>query len=364
MHIPGETDDQIGVWIPSKRTFLCADDIYRAFPNLYAIRGTPHRDLMQWAYSIDKMRALRPKFLVPSHTFSVSGEDEIYNLLTTYRDAIQLVHDQTVRFMNRGFSPDEIVRKVRLPAALAEHPYLQELYGTVEWSVKGTYAGYIGWFNGDPVQLSPVTPKERAQKLVELAGGVGPMANMAEHAMDQGDAKWALELASHIFLLNPDHERAKAIRLRALKSLATEQTSANGRNYYLTIALEDYKLIDTTADPSIRKNGIMNMRLKTLLKLMASNLKAEDVEGISMTVFFNFTDVGEIYTYILRNSILDVIEGKQEKSDLVLTTTSETWRSILAQERNPAAAYFSGELIVEGGLLNMKQFFDYFDQTR
>ena len=222
VHIPGETDDQIGVWIPSMKAFLCADDIYRAFPNLYAIRGTPHRDLMKWAHSIDKIRALRPQYLVPSHTHPITDEEEIYNLLRPFRDAIQFVHDQTVRYMNRGYSPDEIVRKVHPSSHVAKHPHLQELYGTVEWSVKGTYAGYIGWFDGDPAKLSPVTPQERAQKLIELAGGVGAITEAARQAMERGEAKWALELASHVFLLNPDHEAVREVRLSALKSLAAE----------------------------------------------------------------------------------------------------------------------------------------------
>ena len=344
------------------KAFLCADDIYRAFPNLYAIRGTPHRDLMQWAHSIDKIRALRPEYLVPSHTHPITGQEEIYNLLTTYRDAIQFVHDQTVRYMNRGYSPDEIVRKVHLPSHVAKHPHLQELYGTVEWSVKGTYAGYIGWFDGDPAKLSPVTPQERAQKLIELAGGVGAITEAARQAMEKGEARWALELASHVFLLNPDHEAAREVRLRALKSLAAEQTSANGRNYYLTMALEDYKLVNTRSTPQSRAEGIKNMRLKTLLKMMATQLKSEDVEGITMTAVFNFTDTDEVYTCHLRNSILDVVDGSAEEWDIQITTTSETWRSILAQERNPAAAYFSGDLVVDGGLMTLKQFFDYIER--
>ncbi len=361
VHIPGETDDQIGVWIPSKKAFLCADDVYRAFPNLYAIRGTPHRDLMLWVNSIDKIRDLKPEYLVPSHTAAVTGREEIYNLLTAYRDGIQFVHDQTVRYMNKGLTPDEIVRKVKLPSDVAKHPYLQELYGTVEWSVKGTYAGYIGWFNGDPAQLSPVTPQERAKKTIELAGGVGAVTEAAKQAMDLGDARWALELASHIFLLNPDHEGAREVRLRALKSLAAEQTSANGRNYYLTIALEDYKLIDTKTDPSTRSSGVKNMRLKTLLKIMATKLKAEETEGVSMKVVFNFTDVEEVYTCILRNGILEVVDGQSEKFHLKISATRQTWQEVAAQERNPATAYFSGDLVIEGGLLTLKQFFDYFD---
>ena len=146
----------------------------------------------------------------------MTGKEEVYDLLTTY--AIQFVHDQTVRFMNKGLSPDEIVTKVHLPKHIAKHTHLQELYGTVEWSVKSTYAGYMGWFTGDPAQLSTIISKERAQKTIELAGGVGALSEAAKQAMDRGEARWALELASHIFILNPDHEEAREVRLRPLKS--------------------------------------------------------------------------------------------------------------------------------------------------
>ena len=37
---------------------LCADNLYRSFPNLYAIRGTPYRDVRRWIASLDAMRAL------------------------------------------------------------------------------------------------------------------------------------------------------------------------------------------------------------------------------------------------------------------------------------------------------------------
>ena len=43
----------------------------------------------------------------------------------------------------------EIAEKVVLPPHLANHPYLIEYYGTVEWSVKAVYHGYLGWFRWD-----------------------------------------------------------------------------------------------------------------------------------------------------------------------------------------------------------------------
>ena len=56
------------------------------------------------------------------------------------------MHDQTVRLMNKGLAPREIAARVKLPPHLATHPYLIEYYGTVEWSVKAVYHGYLGWF--------------------------------------------------------------------------------------------------------------------------------------------------------------------------------------------------------------------------
>ena len=42
-HAPGETNDQTIIWWPEEQVLFPADNIYRAFPNLYAIRGTMAR---------------------------------------------------------------------------------------------------------------------------------------------------------------------------------------------------------------------------------------------------------------------------------------------------------------------------------
>lgn len=134
-HAPGETDDQIVVYMPKEEVLFAADNFYKSFPNIYTIRGTTTRDANQWVSSLDLMRNLRPKYLVPSHTKPLSGVNYIYDVLTKYRDAIQFVHDQTVRFMNEGLTPDDIIgnKLIQMPKQLQEHPYLQQFYGTVDW---------------------------------------------------------------------------------------------------------------------------------------------------------------------------------------------------------------------------------------
>ena len=51
-------DALAGSVVPERRVLLPGDNVYRAFPNLYTIRGTLYRDVLEWTHSIDAMRAL------------------------------------------------------------------------------------------------------------------------------------------------------------------------------------------------------------------------------------------------------------------------------------------------------------------
>ena len=46
--------------------------------------------------------------MVPAHGRPVAGNANIAELLTAYRDAIAFTHDQAVRFINKGYTPDEL----------------------------------------------------------------------------------------------------------------------------------------------------------------------------------------------------------------------------------------------------------------
>ena len=57
-----------------------------------------HRDTLQWVAALDIMLELKAEKLVPQHTRPLEGAETIKEVVTAYRDAIQFVHDQTVRF--------------------------------------------------------------------------------------------------------------------------------------------------------------------------------------------------------------------------------------------------------------------------
>ena len=146
MHLPGETTDHVGVWIPSMGAFLCGDNLYKSLPNLYAIRGTPYRNVLHWVKSLDKIRQLQPEYLLMSHSRPLEGQAHVSEVLTVYRDMIQVIHGQTLRLLNKGAHPNEIAEQITIPRVLLEHPYLQEFYGTSEWSAKAIIDGYVDLF--------------------------------------------------------------------------------------------------------------------------------------------------------------------------------------------------------------------------
>lgn len=362
VHAPGETNDQLFVWLPDKRVLLPGDNFYRAFPNLYTIRGTLYRDLLQWVASLDAMRARRPAFLVPSHTRPLAGEAEIQAALTDYRDAIQFVHDQTIRGINRGISRDEIARGLELPAHLAASPFLQPFYGTVEWSSRAVFDGYLGWFDGNAAHLEPVAPGERAQRMAALAAEARPLPEAARRALEDGDAAWAAELADLALLDHPDDAEARRTLADALRRLGEAHPSANGRHYYLTQALEVEGAVEIEGpDPSEVPEGLLRgLPMAGILQSLAVNLDPEASADVDQALLLRFTDLGEEWTVHVRRGVAAVHRGTTERADVTLTLDSMLWKDLLSGRRNAALTLASGDVEVEGGTLDLVAFLRLF----
>lgn len=362
VHAPGETNDQLFVWLPDKKVLLPGDNFYKSFPNLYAIRGTPYRDVLGWAKSIDLMRDLEPEYLVPSHTRPIFGKKKILDILTDYRDAIQYVHDQTVRGINRGLGPDEIVERVKLPEHLRNNPYLAEFYGMVDWSVRSVFTGYLGWFSGNAAELHPLPRRERAKRLAVLASNGTSLREAAKKSLKDGDYQWAAELADNLILVAKDLDEAQKLKAQALIALAATQVSANGRNYYLTRAYElDGTLKIPPMDPSKNPKEILHsFPMENMMASLPVNLRAEEALEEDTIVAFHFPDIQEDYFIHLRRGVAEVRKRKPKRFDISVTVNALVWKEILAQMRNPAAAYASGDISVEGSLIDLIAFLQLF----
>jgi alkyl sulfatase BDS1-like metallo-beta-lactamase superfamily hydrolase len=234
--VPGETDDACLIWLPEHKALCCGDNYYGCWPNLYAIRGTPYRDVSSWVDSLDKMIAYGAEFLLPGHTHPIIGKAAVAEVLSNYRGAIDYVLTKTLDAMNRGMTADEAAETVTLPEEWACLPYLGEFYGNITWAVRSIYAGYLGWFDGNPTGLNPLPGRTRAEKTIALMGGRQRVIAAICGALDGGDPQWAAELADILLAADAGDSEARQYKAGALKNLASLETSANGRNYYLACA--------------------------------------------------------------------------------------------------------------------------------
>lgn len=363
VHAPGETDDQIFIWLPKYRALLPADNLYKAFPNLYTLRGTRYRDPKQWAQSLDAMRAYRPDLLIPSHGRPIIGADSVMAVLTDYRDAIRYVHDQSLRRMNAGQSPDQIAAELTLPPHLAASPYLQPFYGTTAWAARAIFQGELGWFSGNISELAPLPPGERGQRWLALTGGAETLLAEARKALAQGDPQWALELTDPLMAVAADDADVRALRADAADTLGARSSNPNARHYYLSVARE---LRGTWQAPTRIVNPtpamLAAMPLATFFDGMAVALDADTALDTHAALVFDFPDAAP-HTLIVRRGVAEWrADGQAPDVPTVYrcTVTAQVFKEMLAQLRNPALTLATHFEMTEGSRLDLLRFLRLF----
>lgn len=234
----GETDDQIFVWLPDSKVLCCGDNYYGCWPNLYALCGSQYRDVSAWVDTLDLILSYPAEYVLPGHTKPLMGRDIVQEVLTNFRNAIDYVLIRTLEGMNKGLTMEALASSIKLLEKLAKLPYLGEFYGTVAWSVRSIYSGYLGWFDGNPTNLNKLPPKEYADKMLVLIGDEEKVIAEIKKSLVNQDLQWAIELSDLLIAADRERKIGKQLKAEGLIALSKLETSANGRHYYIACAKE------------------------------------------------------------------------------------------------------------------------------
>lgn len=234
----GETADHLVVYYPKEKVLFPGDLYYKSFPNLYAIRGTEYRDVNKWIESLDMMLKLDVDAMAQGHTRPIIGKEAVKKALTNHRDAMKFVFNKTIEGMNKGMKPDELVEYVKLPKHLADDPNLIQYYGRIEWAVRNIFNGYLGWYDGNPTNLCPLSPKADAENYIKLLGGKENLLKAAQKAFDNKEYQWCCELTDKLLAIDKENRIYRNLKADALSELALRIETATARNYYNSVALE------------------------------------------------------------------------------------------------------------------------------
>lgn len=234
--LPGESADHVVVWLPEQKVLFSGDHIYRAFPNIYPIRGGAYRDVELWVKAVRRLLEFKPRAIMFGHNH-VPSADEIAPMLCKYAEAVEYVYAETIKGMNEGKTPDELALSVRLPENLRAEPYLGEFYGAIPWAVRSIYAYKLGWFDGNATNLVPLTPLEEAERMAVMAGGKGQLLQAAQKALEQEDYRWAAKLADYLMQLEETAE-VKRLKADALDGISRDLLPVAGKNYLVRSAMD------------------------------------------------------------------------------------------------------------------------------
>lgn len=245
-HTPGETPDHTTIWIPELGAVFSGDNYYEYFINNATFRGTLIRPVLGYIRALDFALKLNPVFFLMGHGAPVVSQSKINQTIGNFRDALNFIYQETIKGINAGKDVYTIMQEIKLPAQYN----LQQFYGKVEWTVRGIYQEYVGWFDENPSTMYPVPVSSIYPELVELVG----MENIIKKAQTYLDTKEyvkVLHFTDIILKADPFHIGANKIRLQALKALKTETNNfieTIWLNYGIRICEENLK--STMALPS------------------------------------------------------------------------------------------------------------------
>lgn len=360
---PMESDSpaNINIHLPGEQVAI-SNTVWPTFFNMYTLRGAVYRDPTVLYQSVDTMLSWKPVAHVGAHGVPIMGAEAVQEELSLYRDCIQFVYDQTVRFMNKGMDPDEIVEAVKIPAFMLEGMCTKPLYGEVEHYIRGVYRGVVGWFGSDALDLHPVGKKFESQKIVEAMGGTNQVIEAAETALEDDQFAWAATLATYVLRIDPENTSAKAAKAQAFRKMAQVTFATNTRHYYMTnaLALEEAITIPTSVPLNASKLGVAKRSLP--LDLLRVSLDVEKAANVEKSLAFTFTDEGITETLFIRNCVGRVIDGAIDDPTVELKMTYPVMCEIMSGASKLDDAIASGDVEVIGEAEELASIRDLFER--
>ena len=312
-----ESPAEMNTYFPDYKALWMAENCTGTLHNLYTLRGAQVRDANGWARYITKAQTLfggEAEVVFQSHNWPHWGNDVIEEYMTNTAAIYKFIHDQTVLYINQGYTETEIADMIELPEALEKVWYTRQYYGTLKHNAKAVYQRYMGWYDANPVHLDELTPSDYAAKLVEYLGDTDKVLELAQADYDKGEYQWVAQITNTLVYADPENTKARLLCADALEQLGYQAESGAWRNAYLVAAFElrnGTKFYPATTTLGVGSTA-QNMDVQTMLDYMGIMLDAAKLADKTFTVNLVLSDA-EDYLLKIQNGVLLYYEGEQDE---------------------------------------------------
>ena len=356
-----EAPAEMHFYIENYHALFVSENINKSMHQIYTVRGAKTRDSLAWFNAIDKTIDLfgneEIEALVMAHFWPVWGKERALEHLKLQRDLYKYMHDQTVRLANHGYTMDEIAELIKLPDSLGKFWGNREYYGTLKHNSKGIYNFYLGYYSAHPSDLDPLPQEESGNKYVQYMGGAANIMNKAKADYENGEYRWVAQVLKNVVMSDPNHTEAKSLLANAYEQLAYQAESANWRNIYLTGASELRNGYNNAISTIKTSKIAFKMPVAEFFKLIAVKVNGPKADGKKITINVTLSDINQIYTMYLENSVLIHKENKLDPNpDVSLSIDKLTFYHIALGSLTLEQALATGKLDIDGEYDKLNEF--------
>lgn len=322
---PGtEAPAEMNTWFPDLKAFWAAENIVATIHNIYTLRGALVRDALEWSRQINKALYLfgrEADVMFASHSWPRWGNDRIQEVMRTQRDTYANLNNGVLHLANQGVTINEVHNEYRVPDSLQQEWSARSYHGSVEHNSRAVINRYLGYWDGNPATLIPLSPGDSAPLYVEMMGGAEPILARGRDLIANGDYLLATEILNKLVFAEPLNQEAKWLLADAFEQLGYQQESPSVRNSFLAAALELRSGIPTGGIPKTGGPDVIRaLSTSQFLDFLGIRLDSAAAAGTSFTINLVTPDTSETFVVELSHSTLTNLEGVlADDPDLTMT---------------------------------------------
>ena len=319
-----EAPVEMNTYFPQFKAFWAAENVVGTIHNIYTLRGAPVRNALNWSKEINAALykfGQEAEVMFASHSWPRWGNARIQEVLRAQRDTYANLNNQALHYANQGVTINEIHNVYEVPKSLQQQWAARSYHGDVGNNARAVINRFLGFYDGNPVNLHPLSPSDSAPLYVEMMGGPVKIMAKAKQLYAKGKYLEVSEILNRLVFAQPKNQVAKDLLADTYEQLGYQAESTSVRNSFLQGSFELRNgLPGGTPQRSTGPDVVRAMSTEMWLDFLGISMDPKKAEGMRFTINLVTPDNGEKYLVEMSNATLTNIKGQQAKNaDLTIT---------------------------------------------
>lgn len=332
---PGtEAPSEMNTWFPQLNAFWAAENITATIHNIYTLRGALVRDSLAWSKHINNALyryGNNAEVIFASHSWPRWGNGRIQEVMRTQRDTYAHLHNEVMHLANEGVTINEVHNVYKQPKSLQNQWAAHSYHGSEEHNSRAVINRYLGYWDANPANLIPLSPRDSAPLYVDMMGGSAKIIAKGKQLYQQGKYRQAMEILNKLVYAQPNNTQAKDLLADVYEQIGYQKESPSVRNSFLGAAYElRHGIPKGSAPKSTGPDMIKAMTTELWLNSLGISMDSIKAAGMKFVINLDTPDNGEKFVIEMSNSALTNIKGEQAKSpDLTITVNRSDLNGVM-----------------------------------